>query len=547
MNFLTRGAALALVVGASACGGGTTTDPAPTDFAYAVSPAVYTAGTAITPNVPRSSGGTPTAYSVSPALPAGLGISGTTGIVSGTPTAVTPIAAYVVTARNSGGTATAVLIITVSPAAAPVIVTQPASQVVKIGQTATFQVVATGTGTLTYQWSRNGTAIPGQTATRYTTPPITYVDDDTVFTVVVADVYGGRVTSNLAKLRLEGLFIDTGRMAHPRQSHAASRLTAGSKVLVSGGFAVGVLASAEVFDPLPGTFTPTGSMLNARQNHTSTLLGNDKVLVAGGQGGAGGGTALATAETYDPTTGTFTLVGPMAGPRYFHTATRLPDGTVLVEGGRASQTGPDLLPSAEVFDPSSNTFKPTGSMSAARYWQTATLLANGKVLITGGYGVAGLALASAEVYDPATGLFAPTGSMATPRYGQTATLLASTGQVLVVGGYFSTYLDSAELYDPATGTFADTGFLISPRYLQTATPLPGGKVLIAGGTVGGYPLATAELFDPVSATFVSTGSMDAERYLDTATLLDTGEVLVTGGWSLNNAGLDSAELFSGAP
>jgi hypothetical protein len=547
MNKFTRAAALALALGAAACGGsGTNNAQAPTSLSYASNPAVYTAGTAIAPNAPRSGGDAATYYSISPALPAGLTLSPTTGILAGTPNAVAPATAYLVLAGNSGGTTSAALSIAVNPPAAPVIVTQPATQILQIGQAASFNVVATGTGTLTYQWSRNGVALPGQTATTYTTAAITYLDDDTTFTVAVADSFGTTVTSRAAKLRIEG-FIDTGPMSVPRQSHAASRLATDGKVLVSGGFSIDVLASVDVFDPLLGTFTSTGSLLNARQNHTSNLLGNGKVLVAGGQGGVAGGLALASAETYDPGTGTFSLVGPMAGPRFFHSATLLPDGKVLVVGGRASQAGRDLLATAEVFDPGSNTFTATGSMSEARYWHTATLLANGKVLVTGGYGITGGPLASAEIYDPGNGHFTSTGSMRTARYGQTATLIPSTGKVLVAGGYGSTYLDSAELYDPVAETFEDTGSLTYPRYFQTATALPGGKVLVAGGMVGGYALATAELFDPVLATFVPTGSMEAERYMDTATLLDTGEVLVAGGWSLGNVGLDTAELYSGVP
>lgn len=548
MNQSNRAAVLALAMGVAACGGssGASTDPAPASLSYAINPAVYTVGTAIAPNAPRTSGGTATLYSVSPSLPAGLSLSATTGILTGTPSAVAAATAYLVIAGNSGGTTSSALSISVSPPTGPVIVTQPSSQVLQIGQTATFGVVATGTGTLTYQWSRNGAAIPGQTATSYTTQPITYLDDDTTFTVSVTDSYGGSVTSRAAKLRLEG-FVDTGLMTVARQGHAASRLATGGRVLVTGGFSIDVLASSNLYDPVVGAFTATGNLLNARQNHTSTLLGNGKVLVAGGQGGVAGGLGLASAETYEPGTGSFSPAGPMAGPRYYHTATLLADGKVLVVGGKASQAGPDVLASAELFDPGSNTFTPTGSMSEARYWQTTTLLANGKVLVSGGYGIAGGPLSSAEIYDPATGLFTPTGRMGTPRYGQTATLIASTGQVLVAGGYGSTYLDSAELYDPTTGTFAETGFLTFPRYFQTATVLPAGKVLVAGGLAGGYPLATAELFDPVSATFVPTGSMEAERYMDTATLLDTGEVLVVGGWSLGDVGLDTAELYSGVP
>jgi hypothetical protein len=432
-----------------------------------------------------------------------------------------------------------------APPAPPVIVVHPTTQVVALDQTATFSVVATGSGTLSYQWYRDGTAIAGQTAASTTTAPVTYLDDDAAYLVTVSDVFGGRVSSGVARIRLEG-FVESGAMAQARQNQAASML-AGGNVLVTGGFSIYVLASAELYDPASGSFAPTGAMVNARQNQTSTLLGNGKVLVVGGQGGAGGGTPLASSELYDPATGTFSVSGPMSLERFFQTATRLGDGTVLVAGGLWTPVDTDILDSAEVYDPTAGTFAATGAMVTARYWHTATLLPDGTVLITGGYGLTGAALDSAELYDPVSGTFTETsGAMSWPRYGQTATLLTS-GLVLVAGGYGAGLLDGADLYDPATGLFEATGPLTSPRQFQTATLLTSGKVLVAGGLTEVEGLSSAELYDPDFGTFTPTGSMETERSLATATLLGSGEVLVAGGWSMGDAGLASTERFSGAP
>jgi hypothetical protein len=168
----------------------------------------------------------------------------------------------------------------------------------------------------------------------------------------------------------------------------------------------------------------------------------------------------------------------------------LPSGQVLVAGGRGD-TG--TLASAELYDPASGTWTATGSLNTARaYGDTATLLPSGQVLVAGGVGNSGF-LASAELYDPASGTWTATGSLLRWRYGHTATLLPN-GKVLVAGGQGDTgTLASAELYDPASGTWSATGSLGTDREFHTATLLPNGNVLVAGGS-NGRALASAELY-----------------------------------------------------
>lgn len=301
----------------------------------------------------------------------------------------------------------------------------------------------------------------------------------------------------------------------------------------------------------PNTFVPTGPMTTRRSGATATLLDDGKVLVAGG--------GTASAELYDPATGTFTATGPMTTPRTGATATLLEDGDVLVAGGCCQLGNPyQNLTSAELYDPTTGTWSATGSLNDPRSDDTATLLQNGEVLVAGGscsgtrYGcTAGeflIELRSAELYDPTTGTWSLTGSMREGRSLQTATLLQN-GEVLVTGGFhdcqtdFCTDLRTAELYDPVTGKWLRAGSMTVPREQQTATMLPDGDVLVAGGLNQGgtsgftRTYASAELYNPIFGTWSSTGSMDQARAGQTATLIDGGWVLVTGG------GTSTSEIY----
>ena len=189
-------------------------------------------------------------------------------------------------------------------------------------------------------------------------------------------------------------------------------------------------------------FSATGSMGTLRTHHTATLLPNGKVLIVGGFDNT---SWLASAELYDPSTGTFASTGSMnLAPQQGHTATLLPSGRVLVVGATSP---PDWQIVCELYDPSTGVFSTTGPTGKPRNGHSATLLRTGKVLITGGVHTDGAAMA--ELYDPASGQFTYTGSMVFRttyaegyRFGHTATLLQD-GKVLIAGGRNS----SAELYE----------------------------------------------------------------------------------------------------
>ena len=355
-------------------------------------------------------------------------------------------------------------------------------------------------------------------------------------------------------------FVSSGALASARHYHTATQLANGMLLVVGGYGDSGNLSSAELYDPASGLWSTTGSLGNARYQHTATLLADGRVLVAGGSG------SLSSAELYDPATGLWSTTGPLATGRDRHTATLLSNGMVLVAGGYNGGYSGGYLSSAELYDPATGLWSATGSLATARYQHTATLLANGKVLVAAGYGYGyygyQASVLSAELYDPATGLWSATGSLATGRSAHTATLLAN-GKVFVVGGdYYSPYypyyyyyypysyhsfLASAELYDPATGQWSATGSLATSRYRHTATLLANGKLLVAGGynNNNGY-LSSAELYDPADGQWSTTGSLATTREYHTATLLADGKLLVAGGYG-NNGNLSSAELYTPAP
>jgi Kelch motif/Galactose oxidase, central domain len=323
--------------------------------------------------------------------------------------------------------------------------------------------------------------------------------------------------------------------------------------------------------------TPTPyKMIDSHFSGTVTLLADGEVLIAGG--GDAHASSVDIAELYDPRTDSFRPAGAglMTTPRTYHCAALLKDGRVLIAGGM-NRMG-KALSSAELFDPTTGKFVPTGEMAEPRYLATATPLPDGRVLIAGGAstpeGYPGAnqerreeqSIDTAELYDPATGKFSPAGkaervfdltsgkflmhaSMNAARREHTATLLTTgplKGQVLLAGGIGAKdkpFADS-ELYNPATNTFTVTGVMTVARAYQTATELPDGRVLIAGGTDStDQALATAELYDQSSGKFHLTSSpMEHARYRQTATLLNDSDVLLAGG--ANNSGvLATAEIF----
>jgi N-acetylneuraminic acid mutarotase len=319
-------------------------------------------------------------------------------------------------------------------------------------------------------------------------------------------------------------------MSMSRSSHTATRLADG-RVLVAGA------GSAELFDPASGSWSGAGSIAN-RFVHTATVLQDGRVLIAGGWNFA---SPFASAEVFNPATATWSATGSLNQARWDHTATLLADGRVLVTGG-SMRVGSvtTSLSSAEVYDPAAGTWTPTGGLGTARANHTATLLTDGRVLVTGG----GDDIASAEIYNPSTGNWSGAGNMAQARFGHASVRLPD-GRVLVAGGANTNVLAAAELYDPAANAWAPTGNMTAVRYwFSNAWVLPDGTVLVAGSFSGGGQ-ASAELYNPATGTWSATDSMQVGRGAHRTTLLADGRVLATGGRNSTGA-LNSAEVYDPA-
>ena len=453
---------------------------------------------------------------------------------------------YHITATSQAdSTKSATATVTVAAPLVSVAIT-PAVVGIRPGGAQTFTATVTGSSNTAVIWAVQEGAAGGTItdAGVYTAPPSLGT-----YHVVATSVADANKSATAAVSVQTSGFFTTGSMSTRREFHTATLLP-DATVLIAGGDDSGdpdnmhALASAELYNPATGSFSPAASMATARFGQTATSLPDGKVLVTGGFDSSFIGTAMSGSELYDPTAGVFMPAGAMTFARGAHTATLLADGRVLVAGGSTAWSfGFAGILTGEVYNPATNSFTPTGAMATARYAPAATLLPNGKVLVSGGLDTfAAAALSTAELYDPATGTFTPTGSMGTARGGHTATLLPN-GQVLVAGGFNSRHFQhysvtpTAELYDPATNAFTAMGNnMTAARAEHTATLLPDGKVLITGGA-----LATAEFYDPATGSFTATDSMTSQRSRHTATLLRDGTVLIVGG------GLETAEIFKQLP
>lgn len=339
-----------------------------------------------------------------------------------------------------------------------------------------------------------------------------------------------------------GPLVSTANMNWSRTQHTATLLADGSVLVAGGSYCMSIydgggcdvswsLPSAEIYHP-GGYWSDTGSMATGRYAHTATRLLNGKVLVAGGlyeppPYSTTTATYLASAELYDPATGSWSVTGSLNQVRSNAMATLLGDGTVLVVGGGVGN-------SAELYHPDTGTWSATGSMTFGH--DTMTRLPSGKVLAAGGFS------GSPELYDPASGTWVVTGTMLFSRAYESATLLKD-GTVLVAGGNdaLGAGLNTAEIYQPSTEAWSATASTAYGHAYQNPT-----AVLLSDGTVLLADQA-AEVYDPIARSWTLAPGTIAS-YGQSATLLDDGRVLIAGGCCevISGLYLSSAQLY-GAP
>jgi hypothetical protein len=362
---------------------------------------------------------------------------------------------------------------------------------------------------------------------------------NTTYTLTVRNLAGTIASTYTNIVITKGIFTATGSPSTERPFNYGFLLSNGKVLIANSGW--GGNATAELYDYQTGTFSNTGSLNTGNRYRAGAILlsGNNKVLFTGGA------YVGAVSEIYDAATGVFTNIPNMTVSRGDHSATLLNDGKVFISGGYGSST---YLNSTEIYDPVANTFTPKRSMSSRRAYHSSILLNDGNVLIVGGYSSTAY-LNTAEIYNPSTNLYtATTNNMSDARGYPTLTLL-NNGKVLIVGGanQRTGYLQptyTAELYDPTTKTFSNLPSLPGWMYYHTATLQPDGLVLITGGqaTNGGVEIQTAILFDPSTNQFITgVTPMTTGRAWHSATLLPNGKTLIVGGYSGGSA--RTAEIY----
>ncbi|HVL99607.1 MAG TPA: carboxypeptidase regulatory-like domain-containing protein [Egibacteraceae bacterium] len=345
-----------------------------------------------------------------------------------------------------------------------------------------------------------------------------------------------------------GRWESTGPLSVPRYDHTTTLLNNGRVLAASGrrvvtGEPVQIVSSAEVYNPQKGTWTATGALNEARWSHTATRLRDGRVLAVGGFAapytltatGAGSNAqpVTSTAEIYDPDTGRWTRTGDLHTRRTLHTASLLPDGTVLVAGGRTCDQAPPAAcnftfrtNTAEIFDPSTGTWTVVGDLTERRHTTSAALLHDGTVIVPAGFSETGNSR-TADIYDPATRTWRQTAGPLNVGRARQGAMLLHDGRVLVAAGFQGR--DTSEIYDPATDAWTHTGTVADAgRFNFRFQVLPDGQALIAGGAVPGTGVdSSTEVYDPATGQWHSGGAMPA-AHGSSSSLSKTDEAILLG-------------------
>jgi len=294
-------------------------------------------------------------------------------------------------------------------------------------------------------------------------------------------------------------------MSRGRYAPAAVLLNDGRVMVVGGQSNVTYESSIELYDPATNTWSTGAPMATGRGLPTAVLLADGRVLVAGGYNGS---IFLATAQIYNPMTNSWSNAGNMFTARAWSHGVRLDDGRVLIAGGiNTSITTPIALASAEIFNPSTNTWSSAGNMLAPRYLAGVSLLPNGQVLVAGGVDNSGEGITNSDLFNPATNSWTATSPLPTPMSAQAAVLLG-TGHFMSAAGYgFGATNSGSATYDPATGMWTNTGNVNVGRYLGATTKLANGDAIFISGTTNGMAVTGAvDLYSAGTPANLADGS-----------------------------------------
>lgn len=555
------------------CHGGGASAPASSvttlGLEYAQTPVSYTVGQPVPENVPTYEGPADPNYSVEPALPSGLSLDSRTGIISGTPTAASNWQNYVVTAAADVGQVQAIVRIEVTQAPPPPVInlsySQPSAVYVVGKPIEPNRPHSSGAPVLHYLISPSlpdGLTFSAQTGVISGTPKT--VSGPQHYTVTAQG--GATSTSQPAPIGVATLTISVEDPVQPlpaptnlHYTHTWAVYSVGKPIPVNDAHHDGgEIARYWAATPLPaglhvnettGGIEGTPTAATDASGGTYTILGNGP----GGSASTSVQIVVAAPGTWVPAPGT------MASPRYGFAQVALPDGRILVAGGKAypGSAPIDMLDTAEIYDPDTGTFSPAGQMSTPRYGAMAQLLPDGRVLIVGGAGSSG-ALATAELFDPSAlesdsqgrSPWQPAGSLSVAR---TAAAIAlahddpdpSRWHVVVAGGNDSNQnvLQSTELFDVRTGTWSLGQNLSSKRTFASALAMQdGAQIVVPGGTDGTSqlrPIAQINTY-PAAAQWQVVRLSNGARYQYGSFVVSPNTAVIFGGI---DASLDSLKTI----
>jgi len=336
----------------------------------------------------------------------------------------------------------------------------------------------------------------------------------------------------------------------PETREQAVGLMVGDGPMIVGGRTVDdkILDTIIQFDNSTAQWETIGRLTRPRANASGVTLHDGSVLLAAGFTSTDEDEesiilSRKTSERFGPT-GVGLVSAEMQSEYYLlRTLTTLVDGRVLLVGGR-DRFRENEPSDVEVYSPETNVWNPTSPLPESRGSHGATLLRDGRVLITGGQDVGNHAMATTLLYDPVTNQWNGVGNLSEARVCHSATLLLD-GSVLVAGGVddSSNYLRSAELFDSASGRWRNVANMPSARSGHGAAPLSNGRVLLLGGGTGdtsetAVVLSTTVLYDPKTDTWVEGPSLPAARY-GALVLSNEESIYVIGGYDENSQPTDT--------